>query len=177
MGIVAKAGATFVPCPSGSHLAVCIDVVDLGLIATNFGGKTKTQHKVKIVWQVDEKREDGTPFHASKRYTLSLHEKASLRKDLESWRGRQFTEDELDGWDVENVLRAPAMISVVHEAKNGTVYGNVSAVMRPPKGVAVPAADPKYIRVKDRKDEAPGTASGSDGPDFDGQYSDEDIPF
>ena len=156
---------------------MCIDVVDLGLIASNFKGVSKTQHKVKVVWQVDELREDGTPFHASKRYTLSLHEKSALRKDLESWRGRAFTEDELEGWDVENVLGAAAMISVVQEAKNGTVYSNVNAVMRPPKGVTGPKPDEKYIRVKDRKPENVATGNQSEPPDFDGHYTDDDIPF
>ena len=176
MAILAKAGATFTPCPGGSHLAVCIDVVDLGLIVSNFGGVSKSQHKIKVVWQVDEMRDDGTPFHASKRYTLSLHEKSSLRKDLESWRGRAFTDDELFGWDVENVLGAPAMIAVVQEAKNGSIYSNVNAVMRPPKGVTGPKRDDKYIRVKDR---TPETAVGntSEPPEFDGHYTDDDIPF
>jgi len=176
MAILAKAGATFTPCPGGSHVAVCIDVVDLGLIASNFGGVSKSQHKIKVVWQVDEMRDDGTPFHASKRYTLSLHEKSSLRKDLESWRGRAFTDDELFGWDVENVLGAAAMISVVQEAKNGNIYSNVNAVMRPPKGVTGPKLDAKYVRVKDRTTEA--GAGNHEQPDGDGgSYTDDDIPF
>jgi hypothetical protein len=68
------------------------------------------------------------------------------------------------------------MIAVVQEAKNGTIYSNVNAVMRPPKGVTGPKLDDRYIRVKDRK---PDTAAGNhEQPDSDGgNYSDDDIPF
>ena len=41
---------------------------------------------------------DGKPFLVRRRYTASLHEKSALRKDLESWRGRAFTNVELDGF-------------------------------------------------------------------------------
>jgi len=176
MAIVAKAGAKFEVCPAGSHVGVCIDVVDLGMIKSNYSGKSKTQHKIRVVWQVAENREDGKPFHVSKRYTLSLHEKSSLRKDLESWRGRPFTDGELEGWDVEGVLGAAAMLSVVQTAQQGNVYANVSAIMRPPKGMPVPAPDPSYIRVQDRpNDEVPGNESAPDNGEW--QPSDDDVPF
>ena len=175
MGIVAKAGAAFTPCPAGTHISVCVDVVDLGLIKTEYGGKAKTQHKIRVVWQTGERRDDGKPFYASKRYTLSLHEKAALRKDLESWRGRAFTSEELEGWDVEAVLGAAAMLSVIHAASNGSVYANVASVMRPPKGMALPAIDNTYVRVKDRKPED--EAAGNAPPDADWTPSDDDVPF
>lgn len=172
MAIVAKAGATFSPCPAGSHIAVCIDVVDLGMVKSEYkGSKPKTQHKIRVVWQTGELRDDGKPFLVSKRYTLSLHEKAALRKDLESWRGRAFTSEELEGFDVEAVLGAGAMVSVIQTANNGTVYANVNAVMKPPKGVSLPELDQSYVRVCNRKpeDEAP--------PAEEWTPSDDDVPF
>lgn len=177
MAIVAKAGATFAPCPAGSHIGICCDVVDLGLVKTVYGGKTKTQPKIRVVWQTGEYQESGKPFYVSKRYTLSLHEKAALRKDLETWRGRPFTNEELEGWDVEAVLGAAAMLAVTHNAVQGSVWANVQAVMKPPKGMPVPALDASYIRVKDRpKDGEPGHVD--QGPDT-GEWSasDEDVPF
>ena len=90
-----------------------MDVVDLGiLVKVNWGGKGKKQHKIRIVWQVEEVRADNKPHQASKRYTLSLHEKAALRKDLESWRGRPFTAQELEGFDVEQVIGIAAILSM-----------------------------------------------------------------
>jgi hypothetical protein len=173
MAIMAKAGATYPVCPSGSHVAICIDVVDLGLVKSTYGEKAKTQHKIRIVWQTGEYQDNGKAFHVSKRYTLSLHEKAALRKDLESWRGRPFTGEELEGWDVESVLGAAALLSVVQNATNGSVYANVAAIMRPPKGTVLPALDPSYVRMKDRKEDE----SHDDGPAPEWSATDDDVPF
>jgi hypothetical protein len=66
------------------------------------------------------------------------------------------------------------MISVVHNAQNGSVYANVSAIMRLPKGVTAPAVDPAYVRVVDRPKDGTGESSHDDegpAPDF------SDVPF
>ena len=177
MAIIAKAGATFTPCPAGSHIAVCCDVVDLGLIETNYKGqKPKKQHKIKIVWQTPEIRDDGKPFLVSKRYTNSLHEKAALRKDLEAWRGRSFTDEELQGFDVETVISVGCMLGVIHNASGGTIYANVSSLMKLPRGMTAPAIDPAYIRVADRPvEDEENAVEGSDSGDW--QVSDDDCPF
>ena len=174
MALVAKAGATYPVCPGGSHVGICIDVVDLGLVKSEYGGKAKTQHKIRIVWQTGEPRDDGKHHQVSKRYTLSLHEKASLRKDLESWRGRPFTSEELEGWDVESVLGAGALLSVVQNATNGNIYANVAAIMRPPKGTILPILDSGYVRVKDRE---PEDEARDDGPSPEWSVTDDDVPF
>ena len=176
MPIFAKAGATFAPTPAGAHPAVCIDVVDLGELEVTFGGKTKKQHKIKIVWEIEELRDDGQPFRPSKRYTLSLHEKAGLRKDLESWRGRGFTDEELRGFDVEVLLGKGCMINVVHTSKDGSTYGNITAIMKLPKGAVAPTPDRSYVRVCDRQ-----TTEGHGAPPVDDWSSqvitDDDVPF
>lgn len=185
MAIMASkgSGGNYKPCPTGSHAAVCCDVVDLGNVKTNFGGKEKTQHKVNLVWQVDERRDDGKPFLVFKRYTLSLHEKAALRKDLESWRGRAFTEEELEGFDLENLLGAPAMLSVVHNAQGGNVYANVSAIMKLPRGMNPLTVAKDYVRVVDRPGNAPPNQApfaGADEeppPDYAMGITDDDVPF
>ena len=61
---------------------------------------------------------DGKPFLISRRYSLSLHEKSSLRRDLESWRGRAFTQEELRGFDLEVLIGVGCLVSVVHEQRN-----------------------------------------------------------
>lgn len=174
MAIMAKAGATYPVCPSGSHVGICVDVVDLGLVKSEYGGKAKTQHKIRLIWQTGELQENGKPFQVSKRYTLSLHEKAALRKDLESWRGRPFTGEELEGWDVESVLGAGALLSVVQNATGGNIYANVAAIMRPPKGTVLPILDAGYMRVKDRKED---DEHADDGPPAEWTATDDDVPF
>jgi len=170
MPIIAKAGATFAPAPEGSHPAVCVDVVDLGTLEVNYGGKSKKQHKIRVVWQIDENQEDGKPFIVQQRFTLSLHEKAGLRKVLESWRGKQFTDDELQGFDVETVIGKPCLVNVVHAKKDGSMYANVTSVMRLPKGLAI-LTPRDYVRVCDRTE-----GEGAPEADF-GTIDDSDVPF
>lgn len=133
---------TFAPAPEGVHQACCVDVIDLGLVETGFKdektGQPKWQHKINVVWQIADLRDDGKRFQLYKRYTLSLHEKAALRHDLESWRGKAFSFEELAGFDVEKLIKANCLINVQHrKSKDGTkTYANVVAVMPLVKGMA-----------------------------------------
>jgi hypothetical protein len=172
MSIYAKAGANFTPAPSGTHVAVCCDVVDLGMLETEWQGVKKRQHKIKIVWQIDELRDDGKRFTVARRYTNSLHEKATLRRDLESWRGKPFSETELQGFDLENLLAVGALLNVIHESRQGTTYANVASIMRVPKMMTAPTVQ-DYVRVCDRKD----TEAQPVQPEYTEGITDDDIPF
>lgn len=143
------------------------------MLKVAFGGKEKMTHKINIVWQIDETRDDGKPFTVRKRYTLSLHEKAALRKDLESWRGRAFTEQELQGFDLENLLKVPALLNIIHNQKDGSTFANVASIMRLPKTMQAPEIT-DYVRVCDR---IPDDAPPPDDPGAFGNISDEDVPF
>ena len=138
--IISDSGAAaFTPCPPGSYLARCSRIIDLGTQATDYQGQAKHARKVLISFAVldDEvRRDDGEPYLLSKRYTASLHEKAGLRKDLASWRGRDFTPEELKGFDLRDILGKSAFVSVVEVAKDGKTFANIGALMRPPKGLA-----------------------------------------
>ena len=140
--------STYTPAPEGLFSAVCVDVVNLGVLQGAYGAK----HKVRIVWQlevVDE--EHGRRFDVARVYTLSLHERAALRKDLESWRGRKFTELELDGFDLEKLIGVNAQVQVTHDlGDDGTLYANVSTVVPPAKG-APKLAPHDYVRARDRQ--------------------------
>lgn len=144
MLLTASSTATFAPCPAGAYLARCILICDLGTVQTDWQGQTKHTRKVLLSWEIlddEARRDDGEPFILSKRYTASLHEKAALRKDLASWRGRDFTAEELAGFDLGNILGQPCMLSVVHNEKDGRTYANIAAIMKTPKGSAPPPAE------------------------------------
>jgi hypothetical protein len=153
--IASDKGKNLTPCPAGVHTAVCVDVIDNGLIAQEYGGKKKEVHKVTLRWQVEEVNlEQGRRFSVQKRYTLSLNEKATLRKDLESWRGRPFTREELAGFDLEALLGANCQVAVVHSPGRkdpSSVFANVQTVMALGKGMErlVPT---DYVRERDRTD-------------------------
>lgn len=144
-------GKAYTPAPSGSHRAVCVGVVDLGHQTSNFSGEVSVKQQVLLTWElVDELMEDGRPFTLSKFFTLSLHEKAGLRKFLNGWRGVPFTEAELKGWDVRNILGKPCLLSVSHTTKGDRTYANIEAAAKLPKGMAAPAEthnEPRYYDI------------------------------
>lgn len=162
MPIYASAGESksFTPAPEGTHQAVCVDVIDKGMQNTPFGQK----HKVDVAWQLGEKREDGTPWMVFKRYTLSLNERAWLRKDLESWRGKPFTRDEEHQFDVESVIGANCLISVQHNTNGDKTYANVTSVMPLMKGMAKLSAASDYVRVCQRDNGPVDAAPLEDSP-------------
>lgn len=169
----AGSGTKFQPAPAGTHAAVCCDVVDLGVVETTWQGETKRKHMIRICWQIDEARDDGKPYLLMKRFTLSLHEKAALRHDLESWRGRAFTDAELAQFDVEAVIGKGCLINVVHRDSKGDTFANVAAIMPLPKGMVAPVVR-DYVRVVDRTEA--NTAQPTDAEEFDAVTA-SDIPF
>lgn len=134
-------GTTYAPCPAGSYLARCVQLIDLGTQQSTFEGKPKSARKVLISWEIlddDVRRDDGQPYVMSKRFTASVHEKAALRKMAEAWRNRTLTPQELAGFNLAALLGKDAFLSVIHADKDGKTYANIAAVMKPPKGMVCP---------------------------------------
>lgn len=170
-------GKDFVPPPSGLQRAVCCDVVELGIVDSAFGPK----RKIKLVWQSENKMDNGKPFLIQQRYTATLHPKGTLRPALESWRGKALTEEEANDFDLEILLEKNCQILVVHNTKDGVTYGNVQSIVPPPKGVAhLKVTD--YTRVCDREGYQPpnmgeeAEPGETDGPPP-GEEVPDDIPF
>lgn len=142
MVMLTDSGSDYKPLPAGNYAATCIRVIDLGTQTTNYQGEEKSARKVRIFWEIPEETVEWEgqigPAIISSTYTASLHEKANLRKVLESWRGRAFTADELKGFDTKNVLGAPCLLNVVHTEKDGRTYANVAGVTPLIKGMAKP---------------------------------------
>ena len=134
-------GSDFMIVPQGLHMARCYRVIDLGTQRQEWSGKERWSRKILIQWEIygtdDDgqplETDDGRPLSVSKRYTLSLSEGANLRQDLKAWRGREFTPDELSGFDVKNLLSVPCMLNVTHADRNGKTYANVASVSPVPK--------------------------------------------
>jgi hypothetical protein len=141
MYLPAPTESDFKPVPDGTHLGICYRVIDLGTQSTTFKGEAKRAHKVLLTWELpQELMDDGRPFMISQSYTWSMHEKATLRKSLEAWRGMAFTERDFGptGFDIKNVLGKACTLSVVHTAKDGNTYANISSIGKVMKGIAVP---------------------------------------
>lgn len=180
MAIIATAkgenGTNFQPAPTGVHQAVCVDVVDLGVLDVTWQGQTKKQHKVNVAWQINEDRDDGKPFLVFKRYTLSLSEKATLRKDLESWRGRKFTRDEEMGFDLETVVGVNCLLNITHNQVGDKTYANVASVSPLMKGMPLMGAR-DFVRKMDRVPDDANQAPSRDVEEPPSPITDDDIPF
>lgn len=155
MSLIVRDKATdFTPCPAGVHVGVICDVIDNGIITQDFGGKTKQVHKVTLRWQVDEVNpENGRRFDVQKRYTFSLNEKATLRKDVEAMLGRSLTKDELSGYDLESLLGRCAQLVVVQQPGRkdpSRTYANVQSLMPLAKGMTPVLVSADYVRQADR---------------------------
>ena len=134
---------------------MCCDVYDMGLLPNTFK-EGEMVHKVLLYWMLSECMEDGRPFLLTQIYTLSLHEKSNLRKDLESWRGKTFTEEELKGFDLERLINVPALVNVIHVKSNdGKTRSRLSSIMGLPKAMEAPTIHPDYVRKADRQGENP----------------------
>jgi hypothetical protein len=146
MSLVAKSegsSSSFVPVPTGMHLARCYRIIDLGTQESTYMGNVK--HLPKVMFQFEVHSEDGEgnatvtskgdPMTVSKNFTLTLAEKSTLRKDLQTWRGKDFTADELKGFELKNVLGQWAMISVVETENNGKTYTNIATINPVPSNI------------------------------------------
>ncbi len=130
-------GGNFTPTPEGQYTAICGRVVDLGTQKSDGQYGVKYNRKVLLGWEIPEVRieQDGKdqPALHQERYTWSMHEKANLRKMLESWRGVTFKEADFGVFDVANLIGVPAMMQIAHSVGgNGKTYANIQSIMRSP---------------------------------------------
>jgi len=128
--------------PAGTFIATCYRFIDRGTQMTEFNGERKTRREVMISWEIaDEMMTDGRPFSATKTYTWSMHEKAALRRDLESWRGKAFTDDDFEGdhaFNTKNLLGKSCMLTITHTTKGDKTYSNIASVGKLMKNVTPP---------------------------------------
>lgn len=145
--ISANSARSYEPIAEGTHVAICFGLIDIGL---QYNEKYKNSaEKVIILWELpDQQIEiDGKlqPRIFSKEYTASLREKAILLRDLNAWRGRSFTEEELEAFDLRDVLGVPCFIQINHTERNGKKYANMASIMSLPKGVQRPVGTMEQI--------------------------------
>ena len=166
MGFIAKdkGNADFKRIPPGSYIARCYLLVDMGEQLSDGKYGQSVQHKIRLGWEVFGEDDTGAPLTVDmngsqrqmtigKTYTLSLNEKAGLRKDLMSWRGRDFTAEELVGFDITNILNVYCMLNITTSEKDGKMYTNISAITPLPSALRNNKPDPDHEVVTFNLDE------------------------
>lgn len=163
--------------PDGLQAAVCCDVEDLGDVVNE--RYNNVSHKIKLHFllaetiptqyrhpQTGENIEVpeflvGRPYGVGRRFTASLHEKATLRQFLKTWRGKDFTSAELEGFDLENLVGVPAALNIVHNYSETSDrwFANIEGISKLPVAWDAPKIPDDYVRRKDREDK--GTDDGT----------------
>lgn len=149
MGFIAKdsgGGGDFKKVPPGVYVARCFSLIDMGTQISDGQYGQKEQHKIRIGFEVFGEDDNGAPLTVvldgkempltiNKTYTLSLHEKAGLRKDLAAWRGRDFTDEEAKGFDISKLLNVYCMLNVTLSENNGKTYTNIAGITPLPQAL------------------------------------------
>lgn len=131
--------------PSGNYVARCYSMIHIGTVEEEIMGEKKIVNKVRITWELPEElrifneKNGEQPLVISKEYTLSMHEKANLRRDLESWRGKQFSEENAKNFDITKLLGVPCMLNIIHKfTKTNAEYAAISNISTLPKNLRCP---------------------------------------
>lgn len=131
----------------GVYTAVSSMLVDMGIQKSEKYGKSA--RKFIIVWNIEnefvEVNGEKLPRVMSKEYTMSLGEKSNLRKDLQAWRGKQFTPEELEGFNLLNILNKGCQLQILNTENNGKTYTNIVSIMALPKGMEISSLDKTIV--------------------------------
>jgi hypothetical protein len=133
--------------PAGNYVARCYQMIQIGTVNEIINGENKLLEKVRIGWEFPlelktfNEEKGPQPIVVNEEYTLSMGEKANLRKMLASWRGKDFTPEEAKSFDVTTLLGKGCMVNIIHKQsqKDATkIYSKIGSVSGIPKGTTVP---------------------------------------
>ena len=161
MGLTARVpegNTDFEPIEAGPKQAICIRYYDLGTQHFEWEGREKSARRVRLMWEVPDSRIEiegkDLPRAISKEYTLSLHKKANLRIELESWRAKTFTDKELEGFDLDKILGTNCILNIIHKTTDRGIFANVASVI------------PLIKNMPKKEPENPLVSFNFDNPDF-----------
>lgn len=154
-----SAGGDYPECPAGAFVGRCVDVVYRGKQPNKFEPQKPDVHKISIHMMVDAYHEDDSParrtdgkrFVLSNWYTRSMHPKATLRKTLAGWRGKDFDDDAAEQFNLNDLVGAYALVTIKQvKGKDGSPKAVIDSIGRLPRGMQKFEAE-EYVRAKDRK--------------------------
>lgn len=149
---------------AGLHIARCYKMIQIGTVSENVLGKITIMQKVRIGWEfpdltkVFDEAKGPQPLVFEQEYTLSMGEKANLRKMLTSWRGKPFSEEEAKAFDITKLIGVPCLINITHKpAKSdpSKLYEQISGITPLMKGQKCPPqVNPSFVLSYDSFDES-----------------------
>lgn len=168
----------------GQHQCVLVDVIDLGYHEKSFQGVSKgLAQKCALVFQIDSLNPDtGRRFEPSQEFWVSMYESANLRKFLETWRGKSYSDDEAKkGAPLHLLEGVNGLMQIEHKpskANPSRIYANIVSVTPLPKSMQKLTAQ-NYKRSEHwAKKIAAGHASNGTAPvQNTAREEDDDLPF
>jgi hypothetical protein len=154
MTLIAKEQSDYTPIPEGTHRAVASAVVSIGLQNNPFG---KPKPQLLIRYEITDIRIENEvsgqsvsePMVKWQYYSVSLHKDANLRRDLESWRDKGFTKEELKGFDVMSVLGHACQVTIIHDHSGDQVKDKIRTVGKFTGAGEIPRPELEIIRYTD----------------------------
>jgi hypothetical protein len=185
----------FKPHPEGQFVGQCVDTIDLGDSVEQFTGKpSKLVHKCALVFRTGERNEQTGEFiDIGREFTVSMGEKANLRKFLEQWRGRPYSAEQIEeGVPLHKLTSNHGLLTIAHKKSGqGRTYANITACVGIPKQMASTVTKyDDYVRAdywaekkkgyaeEARKFRAEAAPTTSDDEEYYGPTDDDsDLPF
>ena len=123
------------PVEPGVYMAICIGCVDLGeqYNETFKNRSNKCLYIFELIGETIEVDGEMKPRQLSKEFAISSSSKSNLRKFIESWNGKSYTDDDFMELDLFDQIGKSCRITVVlNDTKE---YANIDNLMPLPRGV------------------------------------------
>jgi hypothetical protein len=125
------------PHDEGQFAAICVDVIDLGLnVETYQQNPPEIKDKTVLLFRTESVR-DGKPQHIHQEFSTSMGKKSNMRKFLESWRGKPYTDEEVkkQGIPLDRLEGVLCLMTVAHKVSGkGNTYAFIQSIAPlPPK--------------------------------------------
>ena len=142
--VVGSGGSSIAPLEAGVYHGVLVGIYDIGTQNSTYLGVESQKRKGVLLWELVGLTISGTdpqtgeawerPRTISKRYTLSMGDKAALRRDVEAVRGSRMSKEDAGKFDLSSLLGLNAQLQVTQRVVDGKTYVDVQSEMALMKG-------------------------------------------
>lgn len=146
--------------PQGNHVARCYNLIHIGHVLVEYNGEQKEQDKVRIGFELPTVKHefDGEkkPMVISKEYTLSMHEKANMRKLVEGILGQGLLDQDAESFEVEDLIGKTCLLYIKHDTnQRGDKYATIVSASPVPEGMPIPEPynQPNILNYTDKWDQ------------------------
>jgi hypothetical protein len=138
--IAKSSDSKFKPHPEGQYVGQCVELINLGMKVQDFPGTTPyLAQTCALVFRTGEKNDEtGDYIDIAREFTVTMGEKANLRKFLEQWRGKPYTTEQIEeGVALHKLEGNHGLLTVAHRTSGkGRAYANITACVGIPKQMA-----------------------------------------